>query len=537
MWFNNISQTNLKGVEFRNRQLEHVIHKYKTIYDCIQGERTIKEMGEVYLPKPVTTGDRDYDEARYKAYKLRARFYDITRQTMDSLVGRIFAHKANVDLPAQFDVIQTNVDGSGVALDQQAESALGYVVAYARSGLFVDFPSTRASLSVKDVETQAYRPTITAYQPWDIINWDTKTVNSETILTKVVLRETYTYKITDDEFAIYEAAQYRVLRLEPAGYSEQVYRELNPTPYTDMAHNDFFGGVKLYPTDSTGKPWMRIPFTFVGAKNNDSVVDEPLLYGMATLNIGHYINSADYEEACFTIGQPMLVITGLTKDWATEVLGDQIYVGSRRALMLPINADAKLLQVMPNSMPKEAMLQKQQQMEAIGAQVVQQSRSNKTATEAGQENTKMTSVLAMCAQNLSSAYTQALKWCAKFLGVSDSNIVYQLNTDFTADNIDGDDRRSVYEVWKGRAMTFSELRAYLKRGGLATTDDKTAATEILNDKLLNYMDSVEHPTPVSTGGVAPNDDASAKKMADPTADETSTQKTGATNPPSTGESK
>ncbi|MDP0908071.1 hypothetical protein Q6322_30065, partial [Klebsiella pneumoniae] len=49
--------------------------------------------------------------------------------------------------------------------------------------------------------------------------------------------------------------------------------------------------------------WDEIPFTFVGAQNNDPSIDESPLAALVEINLGHYRNSADYEDSVFLCGQ------------------------------------------------------------------------------------------------------------------------------------------------------------------------------------------------------------------------------------------
>ena len=55
--------------------------------------------------------------------------------------------------------------------------------------------------------------------------------------------------------------------------------------------------------DSLEQPWRVIPFQFLGSENNDTSIDDSPLYDMAEVNIGHYRNSADYEEAAYRSGE------------------------------------------------------------------------------------------------------------------------------------------------------------------------------------------------------------------------------------------
>ena len=61
---------------------------------------------------------------------------------------------------------------------------------------------------------------------------------------------------------------------------------------------------EFIPTSAQGQPLTRIPFQFIGWENNDETPDLPPLYDLSIINLAHYRNSADYEEACYITGNP-----------------------------------------------------------------------------------------------------------------------------------------------------------------------------------------------------------------------------------------
>ena len=180
----------------------------------------------------------------------------------------------------------------------------------------------------------------------------------------------------------------------------------------------------------------ELPFMFIGSKNNDPTIDEPPLYPIASLNLAHYRNSADYEEACFITGQPTPVAIGLTESWLDTIMKGVFKLGSRAFVPLPAEADAKLLQAEPNIMPIEAMKHKEDQMMAIGAKLVETeiTSAERTATEVTVENASETSILESTAVNVSRALEWALTKCVLLLGESveenseteEGNVTYEL---------------------------------------------------------------------------------------------------------------
>ena len=199
---------------------------------------------------------------------------------------------------------------------------------------------------------------------------------------------------------------------------------------------------------------------------------------MASINVAHYRNSADYEESCFIVGQPTPVLTGLTEEWVKDVLKGTVAFGSRGGIPLPVGGDAKLLQATENTMIKEAMEAKERQMVALGAKLVEQKQVQRTAFEAKVEATSEGSTLSSTAKNVQAAYVWALKWCAKFVGVPDTAITFELNTDFDIARMTPEERAQAIKEWQGGAITFEEMRAVLRKSGTATEEDEQAKTKI-----------------------------------------------------------
>ena len=302
------------------------------------------------------------------------------------------------------------------------------------------------------------------------------------ILSLVVLEEA---KETEkDDFEIEIDRQWRVLKLNPEGlYEVDIYVETTANRAVERKET-------FVPLDYRGQRLDEIPFTFVGAQNNDTYPDEPPLYDMASLNIAHYRNSADYEEAAFMLGQPTPVFTGLTQDWADKYINNGAYLGSRNTIPLPVGADAKLLTVSANTMIYEAMQMKERQMVALGAKLVEQTNVQRTATEANIEEAAESSVLTRSTKNVSAAFKWSLEWAGIFSGAvtvrgdaTNETIKFELNTDFTLASASPDEIRAIVENWQKGAITFSEMRAQLRQAGQATLDDAEARTEIEGDDM------------------------------------------------------
>lgn len=488
-----------KKVDFYRNELNLLLPTYFMIRDCIAGEQAIKGMigtdnafsagsgngglpltttniivarAVRYLPQPNAEDKSEANIQRYKAYVTRAMFYNVTGRTLEGMKGQIFLRDPDVNIPSELSMMTKDATGSGLTLDQTAGTCVQHCIAYGRAGILVDYPVTTGSVTKKMVDEDGIRPTFTIYEPWDIINWRVAMIGAEKVLTLLVLREVIDEE-DDDGFELEQYEQFRTLKFDPDGnHVVEIYRNTGA---------GFTITNTSMPKDAKGQPFTRLPFMFVGAINNDVVPNKPPLQDLATVNVAHYRNSADYEESCFQAGQPTLVLSGLSDDWVQNTLKGSVALGSRAAIPLPIGGKAEIIQAQPNSLPIEAMKQKEIQMVALGAKLVQIQHSSKTATQQIIETTSESSTLAMVSKNVSDAFEWALGVAASFVGAATTAIKYRLNKDFDLTSMTADDQNAVILQWQSGALASSEMRTVLRRAGTATLDDAAWKTEVQAD--------------------------------------------------------
>lgn len=474
-------------VAFIRPELNAMLERYNKIRDCLIGSEAVKKKADLYLPKPRPTDTSKENIARYKSYKDRAVFYNVTARTLGGLVGQVFSRSPVSEIPDILDNVEDDATGDGVNLEQMAEKTLAYSLSYGRSGLMVDFPNTGGNVTADDIQSGRVRPVLAQYDPFSIINWRYITDGSVTKLSMVNLAETWPFH--DDGFEIKTACQFRVLELNAAGYyTVTIWREQqDPTSWTSdkkLPNSDNFriseGPYLVLGPD--GKPFTEILFKFVGVRNNDGTIDNPPLADLAELNLSHYRNSADYEEACYQLGQPTYWYSGLDEHWVKDIMGGQVQLGALGGVLLPVGGNAGLLQPEPNTMVFEAMGMKERQMVALGAKLVEQKTVQRTATEATQENASEMSVLSSAAKNVSHAYEWALTKCAEFLNVQGQKIEYKLNSNFQMMQLTPADRLQLVKEWQAGTITFDEMRAVLRKAGIATEDNAVAASKIAKEQ-------------------------------------------------------
>ncbi|MCO1336454.1 DUF4055 domain-containing protein [Microbulbifer sp. OS29] len=457
-------------VTYQRDDFTKALPDWTLVDDICAGERVIKAKGTTYLPMPNPKDQSEANRARYLQYTDRAVFYNATGRTLQGLVGAVFRRAPSVDIPAGLEYLTSDANGNGVSIYQQSQSVVAAVLKSGRRGLLVDYPKTERQTSKAEQQAGLVRASIVSYPANQIINWRTIKVGGVHRLGLVVIRESYE-ETNSDGFGIEEKTQYRALKLIDGRYTVEIWRSGNTGTW--IIHDTYT------PLDGAGKAWDIIPFTFVGAENNDSSIDRSPLLDLANLNKAHYRNSADYEDSAFFVGQAQPWISGLTENWRDHMEKQGIYIGSRSPILLPDGGAFGFAQVEPNTLVKEAMDQKEKQMVALGARLIERGSAVKTATEAQAENESEHSVLSLVAENVSEAYTQAIQWAAQFQNVQ-VETEYKLNQDFAESNLDAQMLTALVQAWQSGRLPSSDLWANLRKHGVINAE-KT--DEVIREEL------------------------------------------------------
>ncbi|EMJ7956559.1 DUF4055 domain-containing protein [Enterobacter chengduensis] len=432
------------------------------IRDVCKGAEAIKSKGGEYLPL-LDPGDRSAKaKQRNQDYRDRAVFYPITGNTKIGLLGMAYRKDPTMTAPEKLDYLKTNADGGGISIYQQSQQVLEDILETARHGLYVDYAK------------ESDQAIILRYTPENIINWRTERINGRNQLVLVILREVIEEK---DGYGFKESIQYRELALEEGKFICRVWR----------SKAESGGGAYSVDAEYRPKPkgkefWDEIPFTFVGAQNNDETIDDPPLATLVEINLGHYRNSADYEDSVWFCGQVQPYMTGLDKDWRDHLEKKGVKVGSRNPLLLPQDGTYGYAQAQPNMLAKEAMDSKRDYMVQLGARLIEQNSATKTATQASGEQSAATSILSICVSNVSEAFSKALAWCAKYLGVTDVKADFSINQEFIARVADSGMVSVLVSAWQSGAIRDSDLVRVLQK--LDIIDPADSVDEVI-DALRN----------------------------------------------------
>lgn len=471
-------------------ELLAMLDTYAMLEACYEGERAIKATQSAltgshynggsgsntiayspYLPDP-SPRNEDYEvrKHRYNNYLQRAVFYNVTRRTVSALVGQIFSKYPTYDLN-ELAYLEGDVDGAGQSLVQQAKDVTVQCLLKGGGGLLADMP-VNEGVTKASMANGGIRPIIKHYQRESIINWRVVKVGSVYKLGLLVLAESYVAE--DDGYKQELGEQLLVLRLTDGLAESEIIQKIDGE-WVSQGVNPLL--------DSKGSQLTEIPFYFYGAVNNDAEIDDSPMYDIASLNVAHFRDSACYQEMLFLTASPTLVITGLDQQWVDKVLTNGVALGSRSGILLQVGATASLIQAQADGALYEAMQHKEAQMRTLGAKLVQEATSAaKTATEAAADNADQVSTLTVIANNVSDAYTKAVRACGRYVGVATDGLFVTLNTQFDFAKLSPEQIDRLVALWQSGAITFGELREQLVESEFANIESAIEAKEIIEQE-------------------------------------------------------
>lgn len=426
------------------------------------------------------------DPLRSRQYKEDAILTNFTNLTKLGLTGLVFRKEPEYELPPELEYVDEDVTGTGLHLCQLAQLVVGEVLQTGRYGLLVDYPPVPAGMSIAEADFFQAKARIKPYPAESVINWKTKTVGSKTLLSMVVLKECVD-DVGADGFEWIEKEQYRVLRLNDANVYEQYV--------FDQDSNIIEQSI---PKKADGTFFNEIPFVFVGSENNDWCIDTIPLYDLAVLNLGHYRNSADYEESIFICGQPTIFmnVDGSPEEFK-QAYPEGIRFGSRAGYNLGPNGNALLLQANPNQLADEAMKRKEEMAAAIGARLIAPAGGRETAEAARIRFGGQNSALYVITENVAEGIEKCLEWCADFMGADKELVEFDLNDQFYDDSADPNLIAQQIMLLDRQIITDNDIRDYLRRTG--TIDPSRTNQDIMNeagmmDPLAGVQDNEDEST-------------------------------------------
>jgi hypothetical protein len=414
------------------------------------------------------------DFERSNHYKDDAILTNFTRLTKIGLTGLVFRRPANMNLVPGIEYVLKDITGYGFGLEQLAQQVIGEVLVTGRYGLMVDYPP---------IENSENYARIKPYNAESVINWHYREINSEYRLDLVVLYECLD-ELDEDGFTWVKKDQYRVLYLN----NENIYEQAIYNCDLEKV------GPSVMPLDYHSQPFDEIPFVFVGADNNDSSMDNIPLYDLAVVNLGHYRNSADYEESIFICGQPCVHVNlGDTNQAEFEQANPGGIKFGARGGVITNGGSMTLVQANPNQLASVAMTEKKADAASIGARLIAPPGGRETAEAARIRFGAQNSSLYIVTKNVSLAFELCLQWIAEFMLESPSESEFELNNQFYEEDADPNLIASEMMLFDRGLMTSQEIRMNLDKSGIQLGDTEPDPI----DPMIGIDSSIEG-TPVKS---------------------------------------
>lgn len=494
--------TGTTGIAYRRPEYIEALPRWLAVDDTQKGQNRIKLLGETYLPffgtqlrdRNTFNNTEDFQQhvqnfralsseeyVRYQNYLKRAVFYNYISPTVGGLVGLATKEKLVFEASEGLEFAKDNIDGAGTTLGQQLKRTTELVIKHGRAGVLVDFPQTAENPTQEQINNGTARPYATVYTAEQIINWGEKRIGAENKINLIILAE-IDWQRAENGYDLEPELRFRVLRLTDGVYTQELRKD-----------NDELIEGPITPTDANGKPLDTIPFQFFGSVNNDAQVDESKMFDMAAINLGHYVNSADYENAAWLTGQPIPWMSGLDESWLNHAMGGVASIGSGALLPVPTGERFGIEQVQPNTMAFEAMGHKENQMVALGAKMVDPNNSFNSATEASINNQSEVSFLQSIKDNVQDGYTQVLEWMAEFAGAELKE--FNNPTDFAIIMADPQMLAQVVASWMSGLTSKEDARDYQRKIGVLERTNEEIDELVENDPngILDGVQTTQQP--------------------------------------------
>lgn len=424
--------------------------QWRRIRDALEGQDEVKENGEQYLKRPA-----GMTQAQYDAYKERAQFYPVAERTLRGMSGMVFRHPTKFELTPRLEPLREFATTDGHSLEVLAEQIVNEVLSIGRYGLLIDYP-------VETTDATA-APYIATYTADNICNWKVQFVNGLRTLTRVVLRDDF-----DDDDDVNDLAEQRLELVlnEDLNYEVRRWVALGSTKQ-DKDGAQWVMKDRTIPTVN-GAPLKSIPFVFINPYDLRPDVEKPPFLDLVDVNLGHYRNSADYEHALFLTAQPTPYVTGAISENSKPTT-----IGSGAFWVLPEGAQAGMLEFSGVGIEaqRQAMLDKEDRMAALGARMIHEGRNRNEASDtARMRGRSELSLLTNVVNMVEAGLERALRTAAIWTGGDPDQVKVSLNRDWVETRLEPQALTAYIKAWQSGAISHRTLWENLQRGEIAPVD-------------------------------------------------------------------
>ena len=449
---------------------------WELMRDAFDGEDSVKEAGEKYLPmKSGTRAIKDpvQRQATYDAYKLRAEFPELVAPTIRGAAGIILKKSAKVELPKSMEPLLERATLDGLTLEGLHRRIVVELMAMGRYGLLPGI-------------TKAGEPYLAGYVTESIPNWD----STDNVEDYVVLDETG--NVRDRETGKWgKIERRRECYLNEAG--AYVSRE-----WTKNAKGEWEPGKEVTAATRRGAALNIVPFVFIGTNDLTAAPDDVPLYGLGRIAVRIYRLDADYTFSMHMTSEPTPYVTGF-EDPAGAVKEGKAPtgIGASTLWVLPPNSDAGFLEFTGAGIDaqKEAIADALNRAVAFGSQVLTDTKRTAESGDAIKLRLgNQTSLLHLIAINSAAGLEKALRNVALWTGEDPEAVTVTPNLEFFDEPITPQEIDSIVKGWQANAYSWTTAFDRFKKGGLIPAE-RTADEE--RDLILQepFLEAEMEPTP------------------------------------------
>lgn len=472
-------------VDTRLAAYEANLSKWEKIADCLGGRDAVIAQGAKYLPK------LQGNPQGYEAYKDRANFYAASKRTVIGLSGGVNQKPPVVEFPKEHEEVLENVSPRGkVSIQEFAHRLTTEVLSIGRAGVLVDMPK-------EPNEDGTTTPFITMYRAVDITSWRTKRAGSREVLDLVILYECVELPDPEDPFKLDEVEQYRVLMIVDGFYSNSVWRKKENS-------KDWVRTEETFPV-RRGVKLTFIPFVFVGPTGVSPDIEASPIEDLVDVNLAHYRNSADLEQALHMVAMPTPYVSGLKTSPAND---EPVPIGPGVVWELTEGGSAGMVEGSFSGLSalQAEMEEKKKQMASLGARLVDTQASVQETAEAVRirhsgEHASLTTIAASVSMAMTNVVQWLDWWLSLFATPEESKSSVEMNKEFLSVKASSEEVKTLFLGWQSGAMSFETMYHGLTKGGWSregvTSKEEKAEIER------------EMPDPVDDPNADPNEDPNA----------------------------
>jgi hypothetical protein len=432
-------------VDSKHPQVEQTSSRWSRVRDVRAGSDAVKHRGEVYLPR---LSGQTWDD--YEQYRFRAMFLPVVARTVQTLVGLAGMKRPELVAPGHVEELAPAIGSEGQPLERIVATVMEELVSVGRVGALVDLP-----------EDGTY-PCISLYHCENIVNWREAKIGGKWTPVSIVLSEERLVPSDDPYKREYETI-YRELafgvpptvggnadermqfaydnyavtpsEIESGVYYQAIWSKDRSEEAKRKKSDNYQIEEVVVPRRPGGGSFTEIPFRCFNSSHLGMRVGDVPMDHLATVNISHYLNSADLEWGRHFTALPTAWLAGF------DMKGD-LTIGSTRCWVADDpNAKAGFLEFTGQGLGhlQTGMEHKEREMAALGVRFLDVTADGPEKPESIRlrlqgDRAALVSIMDVVEDGVE----DLLRFCCKFLSAADMDeeINFSMPRDFTETRID-----------------------------------------------------------------------------------------------------